>query len=551
MMRRRVTFTVSGLGVLLALLLGACNFAVKEAEDPTAMPQPAISPVPAATAIPTPEAVMVVDTPTPPLPEVSYTPSRTPSPSPSLTPSHTPTRTPSPTLTPLPSDTPTPAATPATVTPLIADQFEEVSVDSTIRYGLDRSWFAILSVNERTDTANLNTPEPGSQTETLYLVNPASEQRVQIIEFPSSTNNQVYWAPDGSKLLYYLDPALLEDGTRVGGLYLLNLNLGFKLRLYEADTLNPRGIPNLEPIWSPDSSRVAVVMETGYHTDIFVISGDEIEPINVTADDHSFNLWPAWSPDGTRLAYVSDRADCPSWVPGEPESCSALDAEPPTSGRLYVLDLETGVSRQVSEIEVDAPPSWISNSEIVVTTGLSAFPPVTSHIWLANIESGIMRDVTAGTGSLNLGAAWAPNGGQVVYHQATEPASIVLRQASGTEVSSLEEYPFRRYGFAADWSTDGEWVAFAGTDNICPYGLIVARSNLEVFWYEPYSTINACDPSYSPDGSFLAFAGIQVRSGVADGRLDLYVAQPNGAVQTNLTNTLRGEIRLLGWVGPG
>ncbi|MEL7674570.1 MAG: hypothetical protein AAGU78_12590, partial [Chloroflexota bacterium] len=115
--------------------------------------------------------------------------------------------------------------------------------------------------------------------------------------------------------------------------------------------------------------------------------------------------------------------------------------------------------------------------------------------------------------------------------------------------ASSDQHTFSRYGFAAGWSPAGDLVAIAGQNSLCPYGLIVARSDLTVVT-GPLANARACAPSYSPDGRWLAFAGIQQRVGYDDGRLDLYVAQPNGYGATNLTSRLRGEIRVLGWVGP-
>jgi Tol biopolymer transport system component len=55
-----------------------------------------------------------------------------------------------------------------------------------------------------------------------------------------------------------------------------------------------------------------------------------------------------------------------------------------------------------------------------------------------------------------------------------------------------------------------------------------------------------CEPVYAPDGSLLAFTGVNPRQ---DGRLDIYVANANGFGAQNLTANLRGNINLLGWVG--
>ncbi|MCD4684758.1 MAG: hypothetical protein K8S97_02330 [Anaerolineae bacterium] len=158
------------------------------------------------------------------------------------------------------------------------------------------------------------------------------------------------------------------------------------------------------------------------------------------------------------------------------------------------------------------------------------------------------RRISGDVPALNLGAAWAPNGVQVLYHRASDPQGVVLSNPNGNVVAATDRFLFARYGFAADWSPGGEWVAFGGSNNQCSHGIVVARNTLDLFWVG--TSPSACDPSYSPDGRWLAYAGVQTRTGAADGRLDLYIADANGASARNMTSSLHGDIQLLGWVGP-
>ncbi|MBI5960134.1 MAG: PD40 domain-containing protein [Chloroflexi bacterium] len=514
------------LSCAISLLLTGCNFAIQSS---TPTPTATVTALPTATSTATAAPTL--------------TPTVTSTPAPTLTPTITHT----PTLIPPPTIAPTPSATPYPVIGFTNDQWTSLAVPDVLQTDLDRSYFAIASANERIGgTSNPETPVPTNEVETLYLVDPSSGELIELLDLPVNADDRIYWSPLGDHLVYFLDPILLPDNTLAGGLYLVNLRLGVSLRLFDMESLSPRGIPDHRPVWSPDGSQFVVALPTAYDVDIFVISADGTVFRNLTGHG-AYDLWPSWSPDGRRLAFVSDRDTCATWMPGEPGSCSTLDTDPPRSGQLYVMDVTTGQTQRVSEIPVDSPPVWVSNLQVAFTSGLSDPFATETAVWLTNVQGGTARQVSD-SGALNLGAAWAPGGVQVLYHQVSDPASLVLKDSAGTRINSTDQYLFLRYGFAASWSPGGDRVAFAGRNGQCPYGLVVAVNTLEIV--STATTPRACDPIYSPDGRWLAFAGIQTLTGAADGRLDLYIADQNGYSAHNLTSRLKGDIRLIGWVGP-
>lgn len=528
-----------GLLVALAMMLGACTLTIDESASlPTATPSPTITHTPSVT--PTSTAS----------PTATLTPSITPTPTITLTPS----------VTPTPTDTPQPTPTPFAASVYRNDQWSSVEVPASLRDGLETSWYAFLSVNERTDVTNLQTPVAPSDEETLYLIDPATGEQHEIITLPASTDTRIYWAPDGQKVLFFQEPGIAPDGTRTGGLYLLNLRLAILLRVFEMPGLTPPALTALDsalplpaspgsehvPVWAPDSSQFAITLQDQYDTDIYVVSSDGSSFENITSDG-AIDMWPAWSPDGRRLAFVSGRADCASWVPDDPNSCAGIGNAPRTGGNLFVLDFQTEQIQQVGQTWLSSAPTWVSNLQVAYTS--QDDDANVSELWLANVQSGTSRRVSEAEDELILSPAWAPGGARVLYQRANEPRGLVMRDSSGELVADTDQYTFARYGFAAAWSAAGDMIALAGQNGLCPYGLIVARSDLSVIT-GPLQNARACSPSYSPDGRWLAYAGIQQRVGYDDGRLDLYVAQPNGYGATNLTGRLRGEIRVLGWVGP-
>lgn len=537
-------------GVLLAALatgLGACTLTIDEtASLPTATLSPSVTLTPSAS--PTATAS----------PRPTRTPTVTPTPTVTLTPS----------VTPTPTEPPPPTPTPFAPSVYRNDQWSSVELPASLREGLDSSWYAFLSVNERTDTTNPQTPVAPTDEETLYLIDPATGEQHEILTLPVSTDTRIYWAPDGQKVLYFQEPGIAPDGTRTGGLYLLNLRLAIRLRVYEMPGLTPPALASFDsaalpdgpsallplpasagehvPVWAPDSSQFAITLQDQYDTDIYLVSSDGSSFRNVTGDG-ALDMWPAWSPDGRRLAFVSGRAECPSWVPGEPNSCAEIGSAPRSGGNLFVLDLQTGQIQQIGQMWLNGPPTWVSNLQVAFS--VQSADSSGAQLWVSNIQSGTTRRISADDDGLVLSPAWAPGGARVLYQRASEPRALVLRDSRGELIATSDQYTFARYGFAAAWSPSGEMVAFAGQNGLCPYGLIVARSDLSVLT-GPLQNARACSPSYSPDGRWLAYAGIQQRVGYDDGRLDLYIAQPNGYGATNLTGRLRGEIRVLGWVGP-
>ena len=118
----------------------------------------------------------------------------------------------------------------------------------------------------------------------------------------------------------------------------------------------------------PMARQLAVALATGYDLDIFTVGRDGSNPTNLTHQG-SYDFWPVWSPDGTYLAFVSDRARCPSWIPGEPEPATARIQPPPDGGNVYVLEIATGQVRQLSDQWVTEPPRWANPRTVVYSSG--------------------------------------------------------------------------------------------------------------------------------------------------------------------------------------
>ena len=505
--------------VLMILLLSVAACGALNPPTPTPTPTPTLTPTH--------------------LPTATFTPTDTPSPTNTPTPTLTPTFTFTPSLTPTFTVTPTPSNTPGAVaTFTYYDNTNFIDAPDNILSILASPMIAYLNTNNRVGTGG--TPQPGNNIETLYFAAPTNPNgRIQILQFDSSTGTDVFISQSGSSIAY-MRPS---GNPSVSGLYLVDLQIGVTGRILPLDNLTQRGIYS-EPVWSPDGEQLALVLATGYDLDIFTVRRDGTGPTNVT-NRGSYDFYPAWSPDGQNILFVSDRLRCPSWIPGEPGTCDGTPNPPPTGGNVFVMNMATRETRQVSDVWVSEPPRWLNPRQVVYAAGDPLFGDPERSLWITDIVSGDSRQLLGSTDPLKLAEAWSPSGQQVIYQAAGSSTQIVLAGIGGNEIGRINDLTFARYGMSAAWSPDGTRVAIGGVNGECPYGVIVYDSGLgNIARGNPPPSM--CEPTFSPDGRYIGFTGVNSR---VDGRVDVYAANSNGFGASNLTSALRGNIHMIGWVG--
>jgi Tol biopolymer transport system component len=520
MKARYTNFRKSCRLLVLLAALSACQSAVAPTptEPPTALPS---------------------ETPLP------VTPTAVQSPEPTATPTITPTAslTPEPTVTPTETTTPYPTIDPLPTISFAGDRLTRVTIDKQVVDGIGRVWLSFVNINDRPSvTLPVGTPAPASGLETVFLAAPTGGPAIKVVDLPASTDRRLYWSPNGAYLAYFLG----EGGSP--GLYLLDLKLGLSMRLFELADLNPRGILS-EPVWSPDSTELSIALATAYDVDIYSVSVDGTQFRNMT-ESGGYDFWPAWSPDGQYLAFVSDRANCPTWAPNEPQSCYRPDLPPPDGGNLYVVEATSGAVRQLSDAWVNSAPHWISSTRLVFTSGKPGDLRAGSTLWWADLRGGPPHRLTDAdpAGVLIVRDAWSADGKRVIYQEAESLTHIVARDDAGNEIARILDFNFPRYAFTAAWSPDGRRLVIGGHNSQCPYGMILTDDSFRIVVNAPPNP-GVCDPTWSPDGRYIAFAGVTQSGNGTDGRLDVYIAEASGYGARNLTGRSGGQIRLLGWIG--
>jgi Tol biopolymer transport system component len=487
-------------------------------------------------------------------------PTETPTPTATLTltPTLTATLTETPTLTPTPSpsETPTLTQTPpptltASITPqptvaLRFDNLDDLPIPVSLQNGLETPMIAFINQNDTETIRNLATAAAPTGNEILYYTFPNDgSSRIPILEMGASTEQQVFISSNGMSIAYF------QQAGPNTGLYVLDLRIAFAGRLLAMNSLAQRGIYSA-PAWSPDGARLAIALEAGYELEIYTVAGDGTNWRNLT-NSGAYEFYPTWSPDGRYVAFLSDRLVCPSWIPGTPNACDPATTPAPNGGNVFAIDVQTNEVIQLSDVWVTEAPRWINANQITYASGdLFDLSNPSRSLWIADVRSGTAREVRLNSGEdspLRLNETWSQDGSLVVYQSAGETPEIVVMTTSGSLIGRTTEFSFPRYGLAAAWSPDGTRLALGGLDGQCPYGVVVLTGAFEIIG-RGNPPPSMCNPIYSPDGQYLAFAGVIPRAvGASDGRFDVYVANSSGFGARNLTGDLRGQIRMLGWVG--
>ncbi len=127
---------------------------------------------------------------------------------------------------------------------------------------------------------------------------------------------------------------------------------------------------------------------------------------------------------------------------------------------------------------------------------------------------------------------WSPDGEQVLFVSNMDgPVRLFRSRPNGRE---LQKVGSLSVGGRADWSPDGQWItAYAGDPGNREIYIMTA-DGLNPRVISPAGG-NSREPSFSPDGQWIAFTAYYDRLGDADG-CEIYVMRTNGADLRRVTN---------------
>ena len=237
----------------------------------------------------------------------------------------------------------------------------------------------------------------------------------------------------------------------------------------------------MQPRWAPIGGFVAFAGGDSLQHDIqiFVVSANGRNQVNLTQAPGTVNVDPSWSPDGSKIAFTSMRdgnseiylmnsdgsnprrltrnssSDWkPRWFPGR-DAISFLSNR---DGKYEIYVMNPDGSHQVA---VTDPPhdvadyAWSSDGRLAFSSSRTGNVDIYATVWISVGEIQLTSD------SLNQrDPAWSPDGGKIAY-MSFDGIHVV-----GSDGSNDQWVPNSNYlGFGLAWSPDGRSLVLANLDN--------------------------------------------------------------------------------------
>lgn len=219
-------------------------------------------------------------------------------------------------------------------------------------------------------------------------------------------------SPDGRKIAF-----ARRDGFQEWELYLMDVNGSNQTRLTSSPGLD------IEPVFSPDGTRLAFASARFGQLDIFVMTLANGGVTRLTA--HGLDeVEPAWSPDGTKIAF--------SRVFGRGEK------------DIFVMNADGSNQRQLTFADgEDHDAKYSPDGLRIAFTSEREFSVPRGDIWTMDAQTGgnavnLTDDIAFGCGD----PAWSPDGTRIVFFKSlfpvvTSPQRMIVMNRNGTNKREL------------------------------------------------------------------------------------------------------------------
>ncbi len=240
--------------------------------------------------------------------------------------------------------------------------------------------------------------------------------------------------------------------------------------------------------WSKDgTNRIAYDSyggELGANQSIFVMNYPGGTPQKVSSNpnpgEYFFDQFPEWSPNGDKIACYS-------------------------SNGLDLINVENGTRISLVEGSSSIMKSWSPDGRWLIYWGQHEGTAGTMLYDFDNDSIEVLFEREAYT-------AWSPDGTQIAAsHRVVFPDQSLFQIIDFATRDTLESVEIPSPGDKLDWSPDGKWISL-GFDNKDFLSMFQVESG-NIFTYSPDHLIACWWPSWSEDGTLLAFEAQEADGG--------------------------------------